>query len=130
MRAVLSIGQCSYDHATLSHYFHQQWGVPLIPAATEVAARERAQREDIVLILVNRIFDRDGADGVDLIQRWAAKEERVPLMLVSNYEEAQDRSVLVGGVRGFGKAELNSPATTELLRALLVQSVPESSPPG
>ncbi|MEZ6058151.1 MAG: hypothetical protein R3C01_15745 [Planctomycetaceae bacterium] len=76
-----------------------------------------------------QVFDRDGADGIDLIRRWAGESCAVPLMLVSNYADAQARCVEVGGVQGFGKANLTSAATTELLGRFL-ESKTESEPSG
>ena len=46
----------------------------------------------------------------------------VPVMLISNYPEAQEKAVSDGAVRGFGKAVLDDPATVELLAAFLPRS--------
>ena len=44
---------------------------------------------------------------------------RVPVMLVSNYEDAQREAVAKGALPGFGKAALGQPHTLARLRAVL-----------
>ena len=43
----------------------------------------------------------------------------VPIMLVSNYPNWQEKAVKAGGVPGFGKAQLGQPAMLEALRPFL-----------
>jgi hypothetical protein len=71
-----------------------------------------------VLILVNRVLDADGSDGMALIQEFV-RSGTVPVMLVSNYPEYQAKAVALGARPGFGKAALRDPATVELLRVVL-----------
>ncbi len=41
------------------------------------------------------------------------------MMLVSNYEEAQEAAVEAGALNSFGKRELGTPKVKELLRAAI-----------
>ena len=74
-------------------------------------------------MLVNRVLDLDGSSGLELIQRLKEDPEEslkaTPVMLVSDYPEAQQMAVELGAEPGFGKSELQSPATLDRLRALL-----------
>jgi CheY-like chemotaxis protein len=73
------------------------------------------------LVLVNRVLDADGSAGVDVVRAIKADEalRRVPVMLVSNHEDAQEEAVSAGAEPGFGKAELGRPQMLERVRPFL-----------
>jgi CheY-like chemotaxis protein len=81
------------------------------------------------LVLVNRKLDRDGSDGVELIEKMKTREgtERIPVMLVSNYVEAQAVALKRGAEPGFGKNDLNDTETLESLAQYLPQRRSDSS---
>ncbi len=62
------------------------------------------------LVLVNRIFDGDGSKGIELIRAIKADPHlaRTPVMLVSNYAEAQAEAKELGALPGFGKGDLGA----------------------
>lgn len=109
-KRVLSVGQCGFDHGSISRFLSDHFDAAIegVDSATVALNRLRADRVD--LMLVNRVFDRDGADGLSLIREVKADESLadVPVMLVSNYPEYQERAVALGAVPGFGKAELRA----------------------
>ncbi len=117
-KRVLSVGQCFPDQSRLSAYLRQRFDAEVIVAPDEAAARQQLSSESFALVLVNRLFDADGASGLDFI-RELKKEVEVPLMLVSNLTEAQQEAIEAGALAGFGKAELGLPATEHCLRAVL-----------
>jgi CheY-like chemotaxis protein len=120
-RRTLSVGQCMADHGGIAHMLRSTFGAEVISADTADEALERLHQETFDLVLVNRVFDRDGDSGIDFIRRVNADEllRKVPVMLVSNYEDAQARAVAAGAQPGFGKATLHEPETIDLLRAYL-----------
>ena len=65
-------------------------------------------------MLVNRKLDVDGSDGVDVIRSAFACDNlsRMPFMLVSNYDDAQNQAVAAGARSGFGKAEFGDQGRT------------------
>jgi two-component system, chemotaxis family, chemotaxis protein CheY len=69
------------------------------------------------LVLVNRLFDADGASGIEWIRQVQADERlrKVPILLVSNYADSQEEAVAAGARPGFGKSALHLPRTVELL---------------
>ena len=76
--------------------------------------------EAIDLILVNRIFDLTGEEGLNFIRdHLAGPAKLIPVILISNYADAQESAVALGARRGFGKAALNSPETEKILREFL-----------
>jgi two-component system chemotaxis response regulator CheY len=109
-KRVLSVGQCGADHMSISWALQRAYAAEVVAAATAPEALDRLQREEFALVLVNRIFDADGSSGLDLVRRVAADAARpVPVMLVSNYADAQEQAVAAGAVPGFGKATVGRP---------------------
>ena len=122
-KRVLSVGQCGFDHGGIAHAFRQAFGAEVTAAATEARALDLMRKEAFALVLVNRVFDADGASGVDFIRGVMADEKlrTTPVLLVSNYADAQAEAVAAGAEPGFGKAELGRPAMLERVRALLAE---------
>src|SRR5262245_42002286 len=108
-KRVLSVGQCQADHARLSASLRRAFDVEVIPAEGAVEALERVGKEGFDLVLVNRVFDADGGSGLDFIRRLSQGSPGLPVMLVSNYEDAQQEAVAAGALPGFGKASLDGP---------------------
>ena len=98
-------------------------GAEAIPAATQAEALEQLRQEAFDLVLVNRVFDADGDSGVDLIQRIKADEalKTTPVMLVSNYADAQREAVKAGAEPGFGKTSLGRLEMLDKVRPFLEQ---------
>jgi len=69
------------------------------------------------LILVNRLLDADGSPAMDVLSSLKATPStaEIPVMVVSNFEDAQKTAVEAGAVRGFGKAALQDNETKMLL---------------
>lgn len=118
---VLSVGQCGYDHGQIAGALKKAFGAETVAAASAEEALSLLGEGGFALVLVNRVFDADGALGLDFIDRVKKKRDLagVPLMLVSNFEDAQRQAQEKGALAGFGKAALNQPATLERLRPLL-----------
>ncbi|MEL6106696.1 MAG: response regulator [Planctomycetota bacterium] len=79
------------------------------------------EKPDVALVTVNRKLDRDYSDGLEVVRLIKADEDvgRVPVMLVTNYEEHQESAIEAGCVRGFGKLALTESSTVELLQTYL-----------
>ena len=120
-RKVLSVGQCMADHGRITHLFQSAFGAEVVSADTTRESIELLRHEAFDLVLVNRVFDVDGDSGIDFIRQMNADEQlrKTPVMLVSNYEDAQARAVAAGAQPGFGKASLREPETMELLHNYL-----------
>jgi CheY-like chemotaxis protein len=112
-KRVLSVGQCYADQYTITRFLRDTFGAEVIAADSTRQALDQARRETFTLILVNRVFDADGSSGLEFIQTVKADEQlrAVPIMLVSNYDDAQAQAVQAGAVHGFGKAALSHPQT-------------------
>jgi two-component system chemotaxis response regulator CheY len=120
-KRVLSIGQCGADHSAISHTLQRRFAAEVVAADDWLDALARLRGEPFDLVLVNRLLDLNGAAGLEIIQELKADEalRGLPVMLVSNLDDAQDEAVQAGAERGFGKAALGQPAMLEWLRRFL-----------
>ena len=85
----------------------------------EALDQMRAPRYDLVLL--NRLIFDDGSEGLELVRRAKSDPElkTIPIMMLSNFPEAQSTAVAAGAEPGFGKATVSSQATVELLSRYL-----------
>jgi CheY-like chemotaxis protein len=120
-KKVLSVGQCRADQYSLENLFANHFGAEVRVAHSSKEAVELLRRDGADLVLVNRVFDRDGAVGLDFITRLKSDGslKNLPVMLVSNFADAQRQAVDRGALPGFGKAALDEPQTLERLGAIL-----------
>ena len=120
-KRVLSVGQCGFDHGGIAHAFRQAFGAEVTAAATQAEALTRLEEETFALVLVNRVLDADGDSGVELIRRLKADDQlrTTPVLLVSNYADAQEEAVAAGAEQGFGKTALGRPEMLASVRAIL-----------
>src|SRR5688572_5220575 len=101
-RRVLSVGQCDLDHGNISRELRGRYGCEVVRAHTADDALAQLKGGSFDLVLVNRIFDADGGSGLELVRQVRG----APVMLVSNFDDAQAQAVAAGAVPGFGKAAL------------------------
>lgn len=105
---ILSVGQCSFDHGSIVRHLGKSYGAEVAGANTASEALVTLRAGDFDLVLVNRVLDGDGSPGLALIRAIKAEPElsSLPVMLVSNFEDAQVEAQSVGALQGFGKADL------------------------
>jgi CheY-like chemotaxis protein len=120
------VGQCGADHGSISRTLSRHLGATVESADSAAEAVERARQGAFDLILVNRVLDADGSSGLDVIRRLKGADgaPAVPVMLVSNYDDAQREAVAAGALPGFGKAALVQPAMLTRLRKVLGGEAP------
>lgn len=119
-KRVLDVGQCGPDHTAIRGLM-ETFGASVERVARPVDALDLLRRGSYDLVLVNRKIDLDYSDGTELIRAMQSDENlrTVPVMLVSNYAQAQSEAVKLGAVRGFGKTALGSADTRDRLAAYL-----------
>src|SRR5579864_295707 len=120
-RSILSVGQCAFDHNSIARHLQQSFGAQVTAAATATEALEQLRTNRFDLILVNRISVGDRAPGIDLIRILKTDPQlaALPVMLVSNYPDAQKKAIALGALPGFGKAQIREPETQERLARVL-----------
>ncbi len=120
-RRVLSVGNCSFDHGRIERLISANFDAEVVAAASPDEALRMLATGGVDLALVNRILLADSSEGVQWIEQVKsdASIADTPVMLLSNYPEAQQAAVSAGAEPGFGKAELESPETIEKLARFL-----------
>jgi CheY-like chemotaxis protein len=123
-KKVISLGQCAADTWSIERLLTTHFDVDVVSLNTAREMLEYLKQSPADLVLVNRIFDRDGGSGLDFITRLKTDKElsRIPVMLVSNYEDAQHQAVTRGALPGFGKAALSHPETLQRLGSVLYEA--------
>lgn len=120
-KRVLSVGQCIPDHGSIAHTLERHFQAEVVAAATAAEALAQLDKEAYDLVLVNRVFDWDGDSGLELIKQLKSADHgrTIPVMLVSNYKDAQQEAVAAGAVPGFGKSTLGHPEMLDRVRSIL-----------
>lgn len=109
------------DEASLRRVLNRHFGAELVAVDSADEAVEVLTREKFALVLVNRIFDRDGDEGLAFIARIKGQPElaETPMMLISNYPNFQIKAEQLGAAPGVGKSTLSSPESLARLGAFL-----------
>ena len=127
-QTVISVGQCGYDNSRIRTLIRS------IDSTVEIKETDSHQETmevlaslgEAALVLVNRVFDMDGASGMEFISQLKSKESEfaaIPVMLVSNYEKSQAEAIANGAIPGFGKSELQSVETRQKIESVLNQNI-------
>jgi len=117
MKRVLDVGNCSPDHAAIRDAIRSNFDALVDRADTAEEAVQMLAEQEYHLVLVNRIFDRNGGSGLELIAlvRSDPRFGTIPVMLISNYDNYQRQAQELGAVPGFGKLAIESAGTLEKL---------------
>ena len=118
-KTILLVGHCGPDSSYLRMVVKKA-----VPDAEIVSADDSRELADVLeknepaLVLFNRElgygFDPDM--GVEVIRLVRQTNPNLKMMLVSNYEEAQQAAETAGALPGFGKRELGTPRVLSLLK--------------
>lgn len=119
-KRILLVGHCGVDGPRLQSEigsFLNDADVVRINSATDL---KRAVDEGAALLLVNREpLGFQPKDGIDLIREIHAKHPDQKMMLVSDYEDAQEEAEQIGAMPGFGKRDIGSPKFEQTVRAAM-----------
>jgi len=120
-RHILDVGNCTPDHFAIRRMLEQHFDVAIDRVMHVADAIERMRDTAYDLVLVNRLIFDGGAEGIELLRR--AKSDAAlrstPIMMISNYADAQAAAMREGGQPGFGKASLDAPETIARLAKIL-----------
>ena len=118
---VALIGHCVPDSGMLKTVVSRIFpACEVVRVNDEQTALDEVKRSD--LLLINRQMDGDfpgvSGGGINLIRELLGVPGRkAALMLISNFEDAQQEAVGVGAAPGFGKARAGSAEAAERMRA-------------
>src|SRR4051812_1212009 len=101
-KKVLSLGQCAADNYALTELLGRHFSAEVVAVDTPTQALARLGADRFHLVLVNRILDLDHSSGLAFISSLKRDEAlaQVPVMLVSNYADAQRQAVARGALPG------------------------------
>lgn len=120
-KTVLNVGQCRPDTAAIGHFLKSNFGATMISTDLMDDTMQALKDQPIDLVLINRKLDADYSDGMAILK--AMKEDhalsKIPVMLVSNFAEWQEKAVEAGAIYGIGKAELATKEATDRVREAL-----------
>ncbi len=118
---VLDVGNCDPDHGAIRRMLTEAFDVQLDRVMFVPDAMKKLADVTYDLVLVNRLVFDDGSPGIDLVRQIQADERmhKTPVMLISNYADAQREAEAAGAVPGFGKATVGDSVTVDLLAEYL-----------
>lgn len=116
-KKVLDVGNCQPDHGAIRRLIEGSFAAEVVQAHSIEEAVRALGEGSYDLVLVNRILDRDGSSGLDVIRTITSSPDfkGIPLMMITNFAEHQTAAITAGAVQGFGKASLMTPETLKLL---------------
>src|SRR5271168_2363225 len=118
LKKVAFVGHCGPDSTYLRMLVRKALGQADVHMIEEPAELNQMLDQGVDLILFNRElgygFEPD--TGVEFIKLLKQRYPTAPMMLISNYPEAQAAALAAGAVPGFGKRDIGSPRAAELLR--------------
>jgi len=118
MADVMLVGHCGPDAIMLKTVAQRALPGSSVELVNDQEALDAALQRDVVL-LVNRELDGDfqsGPGGIDLIRHLSEAATSAPMLLVSNFPEAQVEAEAAGAMPGFGKSNLYDDDTTQRLK--------------
>ena len=118
MPDVILVGHCGPDAIMLKTAVQRVLPEASVELVNDHAALDASLARDVVL-LVNRELDgafRTGRGGIDLIRHLGESGATAPMLLVSNFPEAQVEAEAAGAMPGFGKSNLYDDDTTQRLK--------------
>ena len=117
-KKVALVGHCGPDSTYLRIAVSRAGRDVQVLAADDERQLGRVLAEGVDLLLFNRQLDFgfEEPEGVAVMRRLRAEHPNVKMMLVSNYEDAQEAAVQAGALPGFGKREIGTPRVTQVLR--------------
>jgi DNA-binding NarL/FixJ family response regulator len=120
-KKVALVGHCGPDSSYLRMAVSKAVRDAKVVAADDDSELKQLLSDGVDLLLFNRILDYGfrSDEGVDVIRQLRTEHPNVKMMLVSNYEEAQEAAIEAGALPGFGKREIGTPRVTQVIRDAL-----------
>ncbi len=118
MPDVMLVGHCGPDAIMLKTVVQRTLPDANVELINDHDALDASLAGDVVL-LVNRELDGDfrtGTGGIDLIRHLTESATTAPMLLVSNFEDAQAEAEAAGAMPGFGKSDLYHDDTAQRLK--------------
>lgn len=133
LNQVVLVGHCGADALMLEETVKHALGAGVKVARANTSKELGRYASPQALMLVNRVPDGrfDAGGGIEIIRALTSQPDPPTVMLISNYPDAQEQAIQAGAQRGFGKADMDDPATVAVLRQAAsgrIASSPSASP--
>lgn len=121
MKKVLLSGNCNFDYPYIKKIIESHFDSEVIRAHDNEDARKLINKNKYDLVMVNRIGAFDNKPGIEIIKYMQSDSElkKTPVMLITNYPMYMKEAIEAGAVEGFGKENVKSEATLDILRKYL-----------
>ncbi|MFG0266523.1 MAG: response regulator [Rhodopirellula sp. JB055] len=121
-KTLVDCGNCGPDFNAIRQMVTSHFDASVMQTHGAEDTIELLKNREVDLVTVNRKLDRDYSDGLDVIKQIKSDPDlaKIPVMLVTNYDEHQEAAMKEGAERGFGKLEIGSDKTIEQLTPYLV----------
>jgi CheY-like chemotaxis protein len=118
---LLDVGNCDPDHGMIRRMLTEHFDVRIDRVMFVDEALEKMRERVYSLVLFNRLIFDDGSEGIELLRRAKADPSlrATPIMMISNYADAQKKSVSEGGELGFGKQDVGTDKAVSTLARYL-----------
>ena len=118
---VLDVGNCDPDHGSILRLLTENFAVEVDRVMFVPEALSALKSRPYALVLVNRQIFADGSPGLPLVTAMQQDPtlRATPVMVVSNFADAQAAAVAAGARPGFGKAALQPAETRSRLAEFL-----------
>jgi len=113
LKKVLVVGNCDYDGPRIVAMINENFkNLNVMESKTIDKAINLIKKNKFELVMVNRIGNEDGRNGLELID-WIRnnkdkKLKSTPIMLITNYLDKMNEAMKHGAIKGFGKEDINS----------------------
>ncbi|MBI1249536.1 response regulator [bacterium] len=120
-KQVLDVGNCGYDHNSVKSLIEGNFDAKVAQAHGYSDTLKKLREHSFDLVVINRKLDDDYSCGIELLKQIKADDQlrRIPVMLLSNHEDAQAAAEAAGAVPGFGKRALGAETTLQKLEPFL-----------
>jgi CheY-like chemotaxis protein len=120
-KTLLDCGNCVPDFNAVRAMAVRDFGAIVLQSHGLEDTLAILRQQPVDLVTINRKLDHDYSDGLEVARAIKADVQlgRIPVMLVTNYEEHQQAAVEIGCVRGFGKLSIGKSVVLETLRPFL-----------
>lgn len=119
-KTILLVGHCGVDGPRLQSEVRSIIDAADVRRINSESDLEQAVKEGADLLLVNREpLGFEPEQGVDLIRKLHVEHPEQRMMLVSDFDDAQEEAVSAGAVPGFGKRDIGSPKLADTVKQAL-----------
>lgn len=123
---ILDVCPCSFDHADMRKTIARVCTASVDQVRTGADAMKHIQQHPYDLVLINRTLDGP-MDGLSLLAALRSQAVPPPMMLISNYADAQASALALGALPGFGRAKIDDPVSAQQIRRALSLEEAQSS---